>query len=96
MNVLVDTNVILRAMQRGHPQQLSARRAVATISKEGNRPCITSQNLFETWTVVTRPIENNGFGLAPSQADRVLARVERLLVRLPDSDDIYQIGRAHV
>ena len=93
MDVLVDTNVILRAIQRGHPQQLAARGAIARLRREGNRPCVASQNLIEIWTVVTRPIANNGFGLAPVQADRVLARVERLVGRLPDSDKVYEEWR---
>ena len=89
MDVLVDTNVILRAIQRGHPQQPAARGAIARLRKEGNRTCVASQNLFELWTVVTRPVANNGFGLGPAQADRVLTRVERLVGRLPDSDEVY-------
>jgi len=89
VEVLVDTNVILRASQRGHPQQLAARGAIARLRQEGNRPCVASQNLVELWTVITRPIANNGFGLGPAQADRILARVERLVGRLPESDDVY-------
>ncbi len=89
MNVLVDTNVILRAIQRGHRQQIAARGALARVSKDGNCPCVASQNLVEIWTVVTRPIENNGFGLTPAQSDRVLVRIEKLVRRLPDSDDVY-------
>lgn len=89
MDILVDTNVILRAIQRGHPQQPAASGAIALLRKAGNRPCVASQNLFELWTVITRPIADNGFGLAPAQADRVLARVERLVGRLRDSDEVY-------
>jgi predicted nucleic acid-binding protein len=59
------------------------------LSDEGNRVCVTSQNLIELWTVSTRPAENNGLGLTPAQADRVVARVENSVFRLPDSDDVY-------
>jgi predicted nucleic acid-binding protein len=41
------------------------------------------------WAVSTRPVENNGLGLSPGQADRVLVRVESSVYRLPDSDDVY-------
>ena len=68
MDVLVDTNVILRRLQRSLPQHRKAREAIAKFSKDGHRICVTSQNLVELWAVCTRPIENNGFGLTPAQA----------------------------
>jgi predicted nucleic acid-binding protein len=89
VDVLVDTNVVLRRLQRTHPQHRKAREAIARFSKEDDRICVTSQNLVELWAVLTRPVENNGFGLTPAQADRVLARVESSVFRLPDSDDVY-------
>jgi predicted nucleic acid-binding protein len=89
VDVLADTNIILRRLHRAHPQHRQAREAILRFSKEGNRICVTSQNLIELWTVSTRPAENNGLGLTPAQADRVLARVESSVLRLPDSDDVY-------
>lgn len=89
MDVLVDTNVILRALHRNHPQHRAARDAITRLSKEENRICVASQNLVEVWAVCTRPLENNGLGLTPDQADRVLARVESAVFRLRDSDEVY-------
>ena len=89
MDVLVDTNIILRALHRNHPKHRAARDAITRLTKEGNRICVASQNLVEVWAVCTRPIENNGFGLTPAQADRLLARVESSVFRLPESDKIY-------
>ena len=57
--------------------------------KDGHRVCVISQNLIELWAVCTRPIENNGLGLDVAYTDRIVARVERSVVRLPDSDSIY-------
>lgn len=81
--------IILRRLHRAHPQHRQARDAITRFSKEGNRVCVTSQNLIELWTVSTRPVENNGLGLTPAQAERVVARVENSVFRLPDSDDVY-------
>ena len=89
MDVLADTNLILRRLHRAHPQYRLARGAITHFSKNGNCVCVTSQNLIELWAVATRPVENNGYGLTPDQADRVIARVEASLFRLPDSDDVY-------
>jgi predicted nucleic acid-binding protein len=84
VDVLADTNVILRRLQRTHPQHRQARDAITKY-----RVCVTSQNLIELWAVFTRPVENKGLGLSPSQADRVVVRVESSVFRLPDSDDVY-------
>ena len=89
MDVLADTNIILRRLHRAHPQHRDARDALTRFSKDGYRVCVTSQNLVELWAVCTRPPENNGFGLTTSQADRVVARVESMVFRVPDSDDVY-------
>ena len=89
MDILADTNIILRRIHRAHPQHRQARDAITRFSQEGNRVCVTSQNLIELWTVSTRPVENNGLGLTPVQADRVVARIESSVFRLPDSDDVY-------
>jgi predicted nucleic acid-binding protein len=89
VDVLVDTNIILRRLHRGHPQHRAAREAISRLTESGNRICLASQNLVEIWAVATRPLENNGLGLTPGQAERILARVESSVVRLPESDDVY-------
>ncbi|HYL75357.1 MAG TPA: hypothetical protein VEU96_14190 [Bryobacteraceae bacterium] len=89
MDVLADTNIILRRLHRADPQHHQARDAIARFSTEGNRVCATSQNLIELWAVSTRPVENNGLGLSTTQADRVVARIESFVFRLPDSDAVY-------
>ncbi len=89
MDVLVDTNVILRRIHRAHPHSRPAREAILQLVQDGDRICVTSQNLFEIWVVATRPIATNGFGLAPNQAERLLAHVENSVFRLPDSDAVY-------
>jgi predicted nucleic acid-binding protein len=89
VDVLADTNVILRRLHRAHPQHRLAREAISRFSQPGNRVCVTSQNLIELWAVCTRPVANNGFGLSPDQTDRILARVEASVLRLPDSDQVY-------
>jgi predicted nucleic acid-binding protein len=89
VDVLADSNVILRRLHRAHPQHRDARHAIAHLSREGHRICIATQNLIEVWAVTTRPIDSNGLGLAPAQAERVLLRVEQSAFRLPETDDVY-------
>lgn len=89
VDVLADTNVILRRLHRAHPQHRQAREAITNFTRAGDRICVTSQNLMELWAVCTRPVDSNGFGLTTSQADPVVSRVENSVFRLPDSDGVY-------
>ena len=109
MDILADTNILLRRIHRGSQQHRQARNAINHLTKQGNRICVTSQNLIELWAVCTRPVDNNGLGLSPIYVERILVRIERSVTRLPDSDaesgrrvtersmrTRIQIGRAHV
>lgn len=89
MIYLVDTNVLLRFADRTHPLHPTVRAAVRKLRTEGHRLRATPQNFAEFWNVATRPVERNGFGLAPADADRLLRLVERLFPLLPDSPAAY-------
>lgn len=89
MDILVDTNILLRRIHRASPQHRQTREALIKLGRDGHRFCVTSQNLIELWAVCTRPLENNGLGLTPGQTERVLARIEPFVFRLPDSDAVY-------
>jgi predicted nucleic acid-binding protein len=55
MDVLADTNVLLRSLYPEHPQCAAAERALGTLRERGVRLCIAPQNLIEFWAVATRP-----------------------------------------
>ena len=89
MLYLVDTNVLLRFADREHPLHSQVRAAVRTLRAEGHSLRATPQNCVEFWNVATRPIDKNGLGLLPADADRLLRLVERLFPMLPDSPAMY-------
>jgi predicted nucleic acid-binding protein len=89
VDILVDTNILLRRIHRRDPRHHQTRDAVKRLLDEGHRLCVTSQNLVEFWVVCTRPAENNGLGLAPALVERIVTKVEQAVVRLPDTDDAY-------
>ena len=89
MDFLADTNILIRRIHRADPKHRQTRAAVKRLRERGDRICVTSQNLIELWAVCTRPVENNGLGLQPEHADRMVARLESALVRLPDTDAAY-------
>jgi predicted nucleic acid-binding protein len=83
MNVLVDTNVLLRRTQPNHAHHAMAMESVARLLAAGENVCFTSQNISEFWNVVTRPIVNNGLGFPVSLALGEVEKIEPILMLLP-------------
>jgi predicted nucleic acid-binding protein len=93
MDVLADTNILVRGVHRkeaGHREALQALRA---LRDRGDRICIVPQNLYEFWVVATRPIQSNGLALTPAQAGRMTYRVEEVCSLLRDTPAIYDEWR---
>jgi len=90
---LVDTNVLLRFVDRSHPLHPVIRAAIRYLRGDGHQLQVTSQNCVEFWNVATRPLERNGFGLAPANTERLLQLIERLFLVLPDSSAVYSEWR---
>ena len=62
MDILADTNILVRRIHRADPQHRRTREALDRFVAEGHRVCVSSQNLIELWAVCTRPFESNGLG----------------------------------
>jgi predicted nucleic acid-binding protein len=67
--------------------------AIAVILERGDSLCYTSQNVGEFWNACTRPVERNGFGLSPNDADRRAQMFEQKIQLLPDSLAAHQEWR---
>jgi predicted nucleic acid-binding protein len=89
MNVLLDTNILGRMAEAGHPQHQVALDAVNALVGWGNTPCIVPQVIYELWVVATRPVSANGLGLTPTQAAAELSRIKSLFLLPPDTPAIY-------
>jgi predicted nucleic acid-binding protein len=57
MPLLVDTNILVRAVQRNHPLMSTARQALRSLVQNGEELCVTWQNIAEFWNVCTRPAD---------------------------------------
>lgn len=68
MAILIDTNVLLRAAQPDHPHHSTAFGALERCRASGQRLVLVPQNIYEFWVVLTRPTDQNGFGLSAEQA----------------------------
>ena len=92
MAYLIDTNLLLRSVEPGHPMFPEAVRAVETLLAH-DEVFIVAQNLIEFWAVATRPRERNGLGMTAAQAEAELRRIEDAIPLLPDRPEIYQEWR---
>jgi len=90
---LADTNVLLRFADRNHPLHPVVRAAVRKLRRDGHTLQVTSQNCVEFWNVATRPTTRNGFGLTPTETDRLLRLIERLFPLLLDTPRLYSEWR---
>ncbi len=89
MPCLVDTNVLLRLLQRGDPDHFIVRYSLRTLRQRREVLCYTPQNLVEFWRGCTRPASANGFGLSVDETDRWAKLIERLFTLLPDRPEIH-------
>ncbi|MEZ6104237.1 MAG: PIN domain-containing protein [Pirellulaceae bacterium] len=91
MLVLVDTNVVLRIVETGHPHHQAAADSMRKIRQRGDTLCLLPQVHYEFWVAATRPVANNGLGLSSSDALAELKQLGPPLFRfLKDERAIYQ------
>ena len=93
MRVLVDTNILVRAVQRNHPLMRTARQALRSLVQNGEELCVTYQNIAEFWNVCTRPADANGLGNSIGTTDRLTSRIEMFFTVLPDSPEAFRQWR---
>lgn len=90
MDYFVDTNILLRFLNRADPHYLAARAAVRVIKARSDETVTAAQNLAEFWNVLTRaPSARGGYGLTPAEAEYRLRFIERHFPLLPDSPAAY-------
>ena len=90
---LLDTNILLRMNKSDDPHYPLISGALRALVAQGAQFCFTSQTLGEFWNASTRPLDRNGFGLSPSETDRIARVIERDFKFLPDSRDVHDRWR---
>jgi predicted nucleic acid-binding protein len=68
MAYLLDTGILLRLVDKQDRRHAIVNTAVGLLGNSGDDLVITTQNIAEFCNVATRPVANNGLGLAPSVA----------------------------
>jgi predicted nucleic acid-binding protein len=90
MRYLVDSNILLRLLQRSDPHHSTIRQAVRTLLVRGDELCCTPQNIVELWNVSTRPATaRGGFGLTTAETDRRVRLIEHVFTILEETPSVY-------
>lgn len=82
---LLDSNILIRWIQPDDRDYPVVKSAFDVLVQQQSILCYTSQNLTEFWNACTRPVDRNGYGLTPQEADRRARILESRLRLLPDS-----------
>jgi predicted nucleic acid-binding protein len=90
---LVDSNVLLRWVKPEHSDYPAVASAIDALLRRNAILCYTSQNVAEFWNTCTRPVDRNGYGLSPEDADRTARLFEEKLRLLPDSLTVHEEWR---
>jgi predicted nucleic acid-binding protein len=90
---LVDTNILLRMTRQSDPQHRVVANSLALLAEQGTALYYTHQNIAELWNAMTRPVDRNGLGLSPSEAEREVAAIEAGMSLLADGEAIYREWR---
>jgi len=86
----IDTNVLLTASDRDRPNHAEAVQFLES-SLSGERRLFANGQVFREYLVVaTRPLENNGFGLTPSDALTNLEAFGKCIQLLDESQTVAQ------
>jgi len=93
IDVLVDTNILLRTQFDKSIHITDASRAFIELRRRGESLATTVQNLSEFWNVSTRPESANGYGLTTAETLTRLQYFERAFTILPESSQSYAIWK---
>lgn len=94
MMVLLDTNVVVAFLRRGHLRHVAATSAVKRFSTDNHELCLVPQVCYEFWVVATRPLSSNGLGLQREEALRELVKVQELFSLMRDERTVFDIWQS--
>ena len=90
MRVLLDTNTLLRFVDKSDRRNLRAVRAIAELWDAGHQPVLVPQSIYEFWTAATRTREANGMEMSVDGAKRYVDDLLSEFAILPDRPELPQ------
>ena len=89
MNILLDSNVLLRLSLPNHPHSEDAANALELLQTH-HQCVIVPQTIYEFWVVATRPIDANGLGYDARYAAQERDSFSSLFRLLRDERAVYE------
>jgi predicted nucleic acid-binding protein len=91
-SVLLDTNVLLRLIDRNDARHVACSHSIETLLGQGEDVFLAPQVLIEFWVVSTRPTDATppGFGWKPQTASQHLAGVRKTFRMLDDAPGVFE------
>jgi predicted nucleic acid-binding protein len=89
MQVLLDSNILIRWLEPDNSDQVVVEAALDRLMLSDADLCYTSQNLGEFWNAMTRPANRNGYGLSPGEADLRAREIETWFTLLVDTPAVH-------
>lgn len=85
--VLVDTNFVISIVARA---DIKTTLLLEQLIASGNTLVCCRQSIFEFWAVATRPVESNGLGKTPAEAQLEIEEIQRSFRLEDDPVDLLQ------
>lgn len=89
MNILVDSNILIRLSDPSSPQFQLAFDSTSRLRTHGETLCVVPQNLYEFWSVATRPTRVNGLGMSIAQVQKEVADIKKYFFFLDESTAVF-------
>ncbi|MGO8689703.1 MAG: type II toxin-antitoxin system VapC family toxin [Thermoguttaceae bacterium] len=86
----LDTNVLLRMADRASAQHAAAVATISVVAGRGDELFLAPQVLMEFWSVVTRPLEGNGFAWTAEQARAKVTELLGEFSLLPETPAVFE------
>lgn len=87
---LLDTNVILRLVDRNDAAHNQCQAAIEALITRGDEPCLAPQVLVEFWVVATRPAQSNGFGWDVATARNAVEGLRAQFALPPEGQELFE------
>jgi len=93
VNVLVETSCPLRLPRPADPRRVQTQLSFDRLTSQADVLVVFPQNLVEFRGVATRPLDVNGLGMTPPEADEKLDRLESIFLLTPEPPGLYRVWR---
>ena len=90
MSFLLDTSILVRAVEPESPLFDPTIRSIELLRSKGEELMVVPQNLVEFWAVATRPISANGLGLSTVETENQIAQVKLHFILRQENETIFE------